>query len=332
MKTTAPVRAPRSFQQILADKNLRLDRVALKTLQINVGKLCNQACRHCHVEAGPSRTEIMPAKVVDQVLKLLSAPHSVTTVDITGGAPELCPDFRRLVEGMDGMGIQIIDRCNLTVFEEKGQKDLPEFLARHRIRVIASLPCYTADNVDKQRGKGVFAKSIRALQKLNSLGYAKEGTGLGLDLVYNPLGPYLPPAQEKLEAEYKDRLRKDFGIEFSHLFCITNMPVKRFHQDLDRSGKLAEYMDLLLQNFNPHAAEGVMCRDLLSVGWDGKIYDCDFNQMLEIPLPRPTRTIFDVKSLNEFNEGKIAFADHCFGCTAGTGSSCTGTLEAEKAN
>ncbi len=321
-----------SFTDTVSQLGLSLGRRPIHTVQINVGKLCNQACRHCHVEAGPSRTEIMEARTVDRLLELLSRAKTIHTVDVTGGAPELCPDFRRLVVGLTQMGKGVIDRCNLTVFEEPGQKDIPEFLAEHRVTIVASLPCYSEANVDKQRGKGVFAKSIRALKTLNRLGYAKPGSGLTLDLVFNPLGPTLPPPQAQLEATYREKLKQDFGIEFTHLYCITNMPIKRFYEDLSRSHMLENYMQLLATHFNQAAAENVMCRDLVSVGWDGRLYDCDFNQMLELPLPGSKRTIWDIDGFDHFNQGPIAFGEHCFGCTAGAGSSCTGTLNREEPN
>lgn len=312
------------FRERLAREKIALTRERITTLQINVGKLCNQACLHCHVEAGPKRTEIMTAKTADRLLELLAAPNSVDTLDITGGAPELCPEFRRLVQASRALNRGVIDRCNLTVFFEKGQQDLPQFLAEHQVRVIASLPCYSEGNVDKQRGRGVFGQSIQALQILNELGYGKGN--LVLDLVYNPQGPSLPPSQENLEKEYKARLKADFGITFNQLFCITNMPIKRFHQDLVRSHRLDSYMELLFQNFNVAAAEGVMCKSLVSVGWDGQISDCDFNQMLEMRANHGARTIFDLRSLSDLEAVPVAVADHCYGCTAGAGSSCTGTL------
>lgn len=303
-----------------------MGRVALEVFQVNVGRFCNQACLHCHVEAGPGRTEIMEEKTARRIIELLSGAPGVHTLDITGGAPELNSNFRYLAREARALGREVIDRCNLTVFFEPGQEDLAQFLADRRIRIIASLPCYTEGNVDAQRGHGVFAKSIAALRLLNDLGYSRKGSGLELDLVYNPLGPSLPPAQAELEAEYKTRLKADLGIVFGRLFTITNMPIKRFLWDLERSGKLDEYMNLLAGAFNPAAATGVMCRNLLSVDWRGEFYDCDFNQMLEIPVGGRGRTIWDVESLAQFSSGEIAFADHCYGCTAGAGSSCTGEV------
>lgn len=319
------IRSIQSFPLTLKTHHLVLDRRPLETLQVNVGKLCNQACRHCHVEAGPGRTEIMESATVDRILTLLGTSPAIHTIDITGGAPELCPDFRRLVTGIRGMGKSVIDRCNLTVFEEPGQDTLPEFLAENAVSIVASLPCYSEKNVDQQRGKGVFAKSIRALKTLNRLGYPSPE--LRLDLVFNPLGPSLPPRQNELEATYKQKLRADFGIEFSNLYCITNMPIKRFHQDLTRSNGLDGYMTLLRENFNSSAAENVMCRSLVSIGWDGKLYDCDFNQMLELPVNGSARTIWEIDKLESVRENAIVFGDHCFGCTAGSGSSCSGIIE-----
>lgn len=308
-----------------------LSRNPLETLQINIGKLCNQACLHCHVEAGPKRPENMTTETVDRLLSLLAEAPSIKTVDITGGAPELNPNFRRLVTTARALKKNVIDRCNLTVFYELGQEDTPEFLATNQVAIVASLPCYSESNVNKQRGRGVFGKSIRALQKLNSLGYGKASSGLNLDLAYNPIGPYLPPDQAKLQAEYKTKLKDDFGIEFNRLYCITNMPIKRFAEDLKRAKKIGEYMSLLSDHFNSQAAANIMCRNLLSVGWDGKLYDCDFNQMLEIPVGNRTSTLWDIKAFSEFDKGEVAFANHCYGCTAGSGSSCGGaTLEKKK--
>lgn len=304
----------------------QLKRRTLTTLQINVGKLCNQACHHCHVEAGPRRTEIMPAEVAERVLALLAATPSVETVDITGGAPELNPNFRRLVTESRRMGKQVIDRCNLTVLLEPGEEDLLEFMAANAVEITASLPCYTESNVDKQRGKGVFEKSVHALRLLNAAGYGQPGQKLVLNLVYNPLGASLPPAQEKLEADYKRQLRENFGIEFNRLFTITNMPIKRFADMLLREGRQQAYMELLANHFNPATVEHLMCRDLVSVGWDGKLYDCDFNQMLDMETPE-SRTIWQIESFSELAMREIASGSHCFGCTAGAGSSCGGSLQ-----
>ena len=317
-----------SFPKVLRRRQLRLDRRQLTTLQVNVGKLCNQTCRHCHVEAGPQRTEMMTQATAGRVVELMDVAGTdhLELVDITGGAPELNPVFRFLVRSARARGLRVMDRCNLTVLFQPGQEGTAQFLRDLGVEIVASMPCYTAENVDRQRGKGVFAESIRALELLNDLGYGQEGSGLILNLVYNPVGPFLPPAQEELEADYKERLRDDFGIVFSSLFTITNMPIKRFLYDLKHTGELEEYMTLLVNSFNVDTVEGVMCRDLLSIGWEGTIYDCDFNQMLELPVPREARTIWDIQSLEAFSGGHIATGDHCFGCTAGAGSSCGGQL------
>jgi radical SAM/Cys-rich protein len=303
-----------------------LRRRELTTLQINVGKLCNQACQHCHVEAGPKRTEIMPAVVAERVLTLLASTPSIHTVDITGGAPELNANFRALVEESRRMGKNVIDRCNLTVLFEPGQELLADFLAAQKVEITASLPCYTETNVDQQRGKGAFEKSIRALRLLNAIGYGHPGSELALNLVYNPLGASLPPPQEKLEADYKTQLRENFGIEFNRLFTITNMPIKRFADFLFREGKHESYMALLANHFNRATVENLMCRELVSVGWDGKLYDCDFNQMLDLETPG-RKTIWDIDTFTGLAEMEIATRNHCFGCTAGAGSSCGGSLQ-----
>jgi radical SAM/Cys-rich protein len=303
-----------------------LQRRGVTTLQINVGKLCNQACHHCHVEAGPKRTEIMPAGVAERILALLAETPSIQTVDITGGAPELNENFQRLVSESRRMQKQVIDRCNLTVLFEPGLEMLAEFLAANNVEITASLPCYTESNVDQQRGKGAFEKSIRALRLLNAIGYGRAGSGLTLNLVYNPLGASLPPPQEKLEADYKSHLRESFGIEFNRLFTITNMPIKRFADMLVREGRHESYMALLANHFNSATVEHVMCRDLVSIGWDGKIYDCDFNQMLDLETPGG-KNIWEIDSFSELSHNHIATGSHCFGCTAGAGSSCGGSLQ-----
>ncbi|MBU6415629.1 MAG: arsenosugar biosynthesis radical SAM protein ArsS [Xanthomonadaceae bacterium] len=315
-----------SFRQTLRVHGLSLPRTRLEILQVNVGKLCDLACEHCHVEAGPKRTEIMQGETVARILELLDDAPGVHTVDLTGGAPELNPHFRMLVRGARNLGKTVIDRCNLTVLFRPGQEDTAEFLAEQGVNVVASLPCYTQDRVEKQRGLHVFEPSIKALQKLNSLGYGLPDSGLELDLVYNPLGPSLPPPQAQLETDYRRELRLHFGIVFNHLFTITNMPIKRFLHLLDREGRTEQYMQTLLDAFNPQAAMHVMCRTLLSVSWDGQLYDCDFNQALELPLGGRRRTLWDIENLAEVERGPIAFADHCFGCTAGAGSSCGGAL------
>ena len=319
------------FDQALTEHGCgALIRGEITTLQINVGKLCNQACHHCHVDAGPKRTEIMPRLVAERMMELLEASPGIDTVDITGGAPELNPYFRFLVSRSRRSGRQVIDRCNLTALSEPGMADLADFLAAHEVEISASLPCYSARNVDQQRGRGVFDKSIAALQRLNALGYGRAESKLKLNLVYNPLGDYLPPPQEKLEADYKRELREHFGIEFDRLFVITNIPIQRFASYLHASGKFEGYMDLLVNHFNPSTVSGLMCRSLVSVGWDGTLYDCDFNQMLEVPMATghsQPPTIWDLDSFSGLAGKRIATGSHCFGCTAGTGSSCGGALQ-----
>lgn len=318
----------RGFEQtLLAQKIGPLLREEVTTLQINVGKLCNQACLHCHVEAGPNRTESMSEEVAERLLRTLSASPGIATVDITGGAPELNPNFRRLVTRSRELSRNVIDRCNLTVLFEPGMEDLADFLAANRVEITASLPCYTAGNVDAQRGLGAFDKSIRALRRLNELGYGMPDSALRLNLVYNPLGAALPPDQGQLEADYKLQLRERFSIEFHRLFTLANMPIKRFDDFLRRTGKHAEYMKLLADHFNPATVPGLMCRSLVSVGWDGALYDCDFNQMLEIGISGNPLTVWDVESFSHLAGRRIATASHCFGCTAGAGSSCGGALQ-----
>jgi radical SAM/Cys-rich protein len=315
-----------AFSQRIKRESIILNHISIDTLQINIGKLCNQVCTHCHVGAGPAKTrENMKLETVEKIIELVKKSKSIKTVDITGGAPELNPHFRMLVEELVKIDVQTIDRCNLTVLSEPGQEDTPEFLAKNHVQVVASLPCYSSENVDKQRGDGVFAKSITGLKKLNAVGYAKEGSSLSLDLVYNPQGPHLPPAQSELKAQYATKLNADFGIQFNDLFCITNLPVKRFKDDLERSGQLEAYMSLLEKSFNVTAANNVMCKNLVSISWDGKIFDCDFNQMLEMPINYKNKTIFELDNFNELQNCSIALANHCYGCTAGAGSSCGGT-------
>jgi len=317
------------FDGTLAQHGLvPLRREAVRTLQINVGKRCNQACHHCHVEAGPKRQEGMVRQTAKRVLELLAASPGIETLDLTGGAPELNEHFRELIEAARRLERHAIDRCNLTVLFEPEMEWLPAFLAEHQVEVIASLPCYSAGNVDRQRGQGVFDKSIAALRRLNRLGYGRSES-LRLSLVYNPLGAFLPPPQEKLEADYKRELGQ-FDVVFDRLLTITNMPINRFAEQLARLGRESEYMSLLVQHFNPAAAERVMCRSLVSVGWDGALYDCDFNQMLEMPIgearARRPLTVWDVDDLNDLQGRPILTDRHCFGCTAGAGSSCTGAL------
>ena len=309
-----------------------LRRLTPHTLQVNVGKLCNQACHHCHVDAGPKRTEVMTRATAERVADLLEASTGIRTVDVTGGAPELNPNFTYIVERACAAGRAVMVRCNLTVIFVPGMEWLAEFYRANRVRLVCSLPCYTAENVEKQRGRGVFEKSIEALRLLNRIGYARDD--LVLDLVYNPVGPALPPPQPQLEAEYREQLGKNFGISFNHLLTITNMPISRFAQQLRQWGRYSDYMGLLVNHFNPATVAGLMCRTLVSVGWDGQLYDCDFNQMLEIPLgaggqDKPEGkplTIWDVDDVDRLAEAPIATGAHCFGCAAGAGSSCSGAL------
>jgi radical SAM/Cys-rich protein len=318
---------PESFEATLVSHGLGpLRRRAVTTLQVNVGRLCDLACHHCHVEAGPKRTENMSFRTAERVLELVGANQSIKRVDLTGGAPELNPNFRFLVRGARSLGREVIDRCNLTVLFVPGQEDVAEFLAEHRVAGVASLPFYTKETVEKQRGRGVFARSIEGLELLNRLGYGRPGSPLRLDLVYNPLGASLPPPQAELEEQYRAELAELFGIEFHRLLTITNMPIRRFAHDLAREGKVEDYLSLLVNHFNPETVPGLMCRDLVSVGWDGAIYDCDFNQMLEIPLGGRPRSIWTVDDLGALSGETIATERHCFGCTAGGGSSCGGAL------
>jgi radical SAM/Cys-rich protein len=303
-----------------------LRRGPVTTLQLNVGKRCNQACHHCHVDAGPKRTETIARRVAERVIDLLARNPRVGVLDVTGGAPELSEHFRTLVAGARALGRRVIDRCNLTVLFEPGQEDTAEFLAAHEVDVVASLPCYSPANVDAQRGRGVFTASIAALRRLNGLGYGAAGSRLRLDLVYNPLGPVLPPAQPELEARYRQELRDGHGVEFHRLLTLANMPIERFARDLERQGRLAEYQSLLVNHFNPATVDGLMCRSLLSVGYDGRLYDCDFNQMLALDVPGPARTIFELDDLGALDGDEIASGTHCFGCTAGAGSSCSGSI------
>lgn len=315
------------FDQKLKENQLDLKRASMQTLQINIGRLCNQACSHCHVEAGPKRKENMSARTLERVMELISQSSTIKCVDITGGAPELNPNFRQLVRFCREKEIRVIDRCNLTVLQIPGQEDTAEFLASQGVEITASLPCYSQKNVDQQRGRGVFLQSIEALKKLNDLGYGKAHSSLVLNLVYNPTGPFLPPEQSSLEKDYRERLWEDFGIEFTSLFTITNMPIKRFLRDLKRQNQLSNYMELLMNQFNSKTCSQVMCRDLISVGYDGQLYDCDFNQMLDLPLARKRQTLWEIDSFDQCVDQTIATGDHCFGCTAGAGSSCGGSLE-----
>ena len=315
------------FETVLDRRGLApLRRGPVATLQVNVGWRCDLACLHCHVEAGPNRTEMMERDTADRLLTVMRRSPTVTTLDLTGGAPELNPQFRHLVRGARALGLQVIDRCNLTVLLVPGQEDTAAFLAEHEVKIVASLPCYTEETVDQQRGHKVFERSVEALHRLAQLGYGLPGSRLGLDLVYNPPGATLPPPQLELEARYRHELRERFGIEFHHLLAITNMPIRRFAHTLEREGQMDAYHELLVNHFNPDTVSELMCRSLVSVGYDGRLHDCDFNQMLDLPIGDRARTIWDVETLSELEGDRVTTSTHCFGCTAGSGSSCGGTL------
>lgn len=320
MINTAHLLQPTSFPSI--------NRGKLDTLQVNLGYRCNLSCVHCHVNAGPKRTEEMDRETVDLVLRFLQD-QQLRFLDLTGGAPELNPHFRYLVAAARAMGVEVIDRCNLTVLLEQGQEDLAEFLAAQGVEIVASLPCYLEENVDSQRGKGTYHDSIEAMQRLNQIGYGSEDGALRLNLVYNPLGPSLPPAQGRLEADYKQQLQQRFGIHFNNLFTITNMPIQRFGSLLHSKGGFEDYLRLLRDAYRPENLDGVMCRHLLSVDWQGHVYDCDFNQMLKIPLEHSRKIHPHLSDLlgSDLNGAPIRVAEHCYGCTAGQGSSCAGALK-----
>ncbi|MBM4261604.1 MAG: radical SAM/Cys-rich domain protein [Deltaproteobacteria bacterium] len=304
-----------------------LRRHSVDTLQVNLGRYCNLACIHCHVEAGPTRKEMMSRVHIDALLDFLKR-SPISTLDITGGAPELHDDFDHLVESARALGRHVMDRCNLTVIFEPGKDYLPEFFRQHQIELVCSLPCYSVENVDKQRGKGTFDGSIRALQIFNELGYGRPDSGLTLNLVYNPVGPHLPPPQQKLELDYRRILEEKFGIVFNHLYCLSNMPITRYATHLKLRGEYDAYMNLLAENFNAATLDQVMCRNLISVGWDGRIYDCDFNQMLNLPLRRVDGTAMTIENaaLDDIQNAAITVDNHCYACTAGAGSSCGGSL------
>lgn len=315
---------PRAFQQAIETHQINSKRERVSTLQLNLGKKCNQSCVHCHVDAGPHCNEAMRLETIDRILALLDRHKGIKTVDITGGAPELNPHFKYLVSNLRERGYEVIDRCNLTVLFEAGQEDTAAFLASQGVGIVASLPCYLEANVDAQRGNDTYNKSIKALQLLNRFGYGMPGSNLQLNLVFNPSGIGLPPAQAALEQDYKRQLREMHQIEFNQLLTITNMPIKRFRGSLEKSGQLERYETLLAEKFNPAAAERIMCRDLISISWEGNLYDCDFNQALQIPVTSK-RSIWDIETLDGIDE-EIVFGNHCYGCTAGSGSSCTGAL------
>jgi len=306
-----------------------LHRTRLETLQVNLGYRCNQSCLHCHVNAGPNRTETMSRETVTDVIAFLGV-SAVRRLDLTGGAPELNPHFRELVLRARELGVHVIDRCNLTILEESGQEGLAEFLAHQQVEIIASLPCYLEENVDRQRGEGVFERSLRSIARLNALGYGTEGSGLALNLVYNPQGPSLPPEQDGLESEYKRVLAERHGIRFNRLYTLANMPIQRFGSTLVSKGRFDEYMALLKAAHREENLGAVMCRSLISVDWQGRVFDCDFNQMLGLPLALEGRAHVQLSDLigRDLAGNPIAVRDHCYGCTAGQGSSCGGALDA----
>jgi len=307
-----------------------LTRSKLSTLQVNLGYLCNQQCQHCHVNAGPKRQEIMPLDIIESIIRILEQ-GQIKTLDLTGGAPEMNPHFRYLVASARTLGVHVIDRCNLTILNEPGYENLADFLAYHEVEVIASMPCYMEDNVDRQRGKGTFLRSIQGLQQLNNQGYSQADGRLKLNLVYNPQGPVLPPNQNTLESDYKEHLESDFGITFNQLFTLSNMPIKRFGSMLVSTGQFDSYMQLLRAAYQPENLANVMCRSLISVDWQGYLYDCDFNQMLELPLLLNGKQRPHIRNLDSVNTdgNPIVIKDHCYGCTAGQGSSCGGALQPE---
>ncbi len=331
VETAEPAPARHSFSRTLLEQRVSLTPLAVDTLQVNLTRLCNQACRHCHVDASPARTEALPREGIERIVAILAAHPQIRTLDLTGGAPELHPEFDGLVERATALQRRVIVRHNLTVtFDGNPQTGeskayLPDFFARHRAEIVSSLPYYQELFTDKQRGSGVFKKSIAGLQRLNALGYGVDGSGLMLDLVYNPVGPYLPAPQVALEADYKRALSAQFGIVFNRLYTITNMPINRFALHLRKSGQYEDYMDKLVGAFNPTAAENVMCRSMISVGPDGTLYDCDFNQQLGMAIQRDARplTIFDFDP-HALLDRSIRLGSHCYGCTAGAGSSCGG--------
>lgn len=315
------------FKEKLSKHNLLpLKPKQVEVLQVNLGKICNQVCKHCHVDAGPDRKEIMTRQTMQQVLEALKK-FTPVTIDLTGGAPEMNPDFRWLVKEIRKLHpqVKILVRCNLTIIvANKRFNDLPEFYREHRVEVVSSLPFYRKGRTDSQRGDGVFDRSIKALKMLNQVGYGKAGSGLLLDLVYNPTGAFLPPSQDMLQQQYKKELKQQYDVEFNNLYTITNLPVSRFLEYLVASGNYEEYMEKLVNSFNPAAAQNVMCRNTLSVGWDGKLYDCDFNQMLEVPLDATVPQHINEFSAEAIIDRQIFFHQHCYGCTAGAGSSCGG--------
>jgi len=309
----------------MKEKFPSINKEPIETLQINIGYKCNQACKHCHVNSSPLRTEKMSNEIISLIPKIIEK-YNIKTLDITGGAPELHPEFKNLISSLSKKQVDIIDRCNLTIFFEEGYEDLPKFLAKNKVIITASLPCYEKNNVEHQRGFGVFEKSINAIKILNDLGYGKKENGLQLNLVYNPINPILPPSQAILEKDYKKILFEKYNIVFNNLYTITNMPINRYEESLRREGKLNTYYKLLKENFNENNLKNLMCKKTISVNWLGEIYDCDFNQQINFREKKGPKTLFDL--LNEsftFDYG-VAVKDHCFACTAGAGSSCGGTL------
>ena len=297
----------------------------IDTLQINIGYKCNQACKHCHVNSSPSRTEMMSEEILNLIPKIIKK-FNIKTLDITGGAPEMNPNFKTLILSLKNQNINIIDRCNLTIFFEKGYEDLPDFLAENNVIITASLPCYEKENVEKQRGSGVFDKSINAIKILNKLGYGINETGLQLNLVYNPINPTLPPPQEKLETDYKNILYEKYNITFNNLYTITNMPINRYADFLKMTGELEKYFELLANNFNQKNLKNLMCKKTISVDWEGQIYDCDFNQQLKLKSLNGPKNLYELLNYSSPFNYQIAAKSHCFACTAGAGSSCGGSL------
>jgi len=302
-----------------------ISRLQLETLQVNLGYLCNQTCLHCHVNAGPKRKEVMTKKTVNQIITFMNN-EKIKTLDLTGGAPEMNPHFRYLVIAARSLDVKVIDRCNLTVLQQPGYEDMVEFLAENKVEITASLPCYMKENVDQQRGNGVFNESIKSLQELNRAGYGLENSALILNLVYNPQGAELPPSQNDLQPAYKQHLKEEYDIVFNNLFTIINMPIQRFGSTLVSKGQFESYMQLLRDNYKHENLDNVMCRTILSIDWQGYVYDCDFNQMLKIPTPKGKRHISKLNAEHLTNQS-ISVFDHCYGCTAGQGSSCGGALE-----
>jgi radical SAM/Cys-rich protein len=302
-------------------------RSRLETLQVNLGYRCNQSCLHCHVNAGPHRREQMGRETLDEIIAFLER-SGIKSLDVTGGAPELHPDFRLLVESVRALGVRVIDRCNLTILNEPGFADMADFLAENQVEIVASLPCYLEENVESQRGKGVYTSSIKALQKLNALGYGRPGSALILNLMYNPIAAVLPPPQRQLEADYKRELGKRAGVVFNQLFVLANMPIQRFGSALVSNGQFDQYMQLLKSAHQDANLDTVMCRSLVSLDWQGYVYDCDFNQMLGLPLQRVEQPRAHIRDLTatELENRPVVVGEHCYGCTAGQGSSCTGAL------